>query len=110
MKAHTKLYMDAFGYSTADYIPSEISGERANDIHHIKCRGMGGDPTKSKDRIENLQALTREEHLKYGDNPAYMNFLYKKHLEFLEFNGVKFDRNYLLSKIDSYSDEAVNEY
>jgi hypothetical protein len=99
MKKHTKIYMDALGYDETDYIPSEISGDKAVDIHHIDCRGMGGDPKGSKNRIEELQAVTREEHLKYGDKKEFMFFLYRKHYLFLASNGVKFDRKYLIDKI-----------
>jgi len=49
------------------------------DIHHIDCKGMGG--SKQKDYIENLQALCRECHLKYGDKKQYKEFLLTKHKE-----------------------------
>jgi hypothetical protein len=84
MKPHTKIYMDFFDYGEQDFIPSEISGQRAVDIHHIDSRGLGGDPTGSKDCIENLMGLTREEHIKYGDKPQYMEWLKMIHLEFME--------------------------
>jgi hypothetical protein len=104
MKKHTKIYMDALGYDETDYIPSEISGDKAVDIHHIDCRGMGGDPKGSKNRIEELQAVTRDEHLKYGDKKEWMYFLYLKHLNFLTDNGVKFDREYIIEKMIYYAD------
>lgn len=69
MKNHTKIYLDAFGYSTADFIPCEKCGRKSVDIHHIENRKMGGDPTGSKDVIENLMALCRECHDLYGDVP-----------------------------------------
>lgn len=99
MKKHTKIYMDALGYDKTDFIPSEISGLKAQDIHHIDCKGMGGNPSKSKDRIENLQAVTRAEHVTMGDKKEFMHFLYSKHYKFLDTNGVKFDRKYLQDKI-----------
>lgn len=102
MKKHTKIYMDAFGYDVTDFIPCEISGKRANDIHHIDCRGMGGNPSGSKDRIEELQAITRDLHLFYGDKKEHMKFLYEKHYEFLENSGVSFDKKYLIDKIKKY--------
>jgi hypothetical protein len=105
MKNHTKIYLKALGYDETDFIPSELSGEKAVDIHHIDCKGMGGNPSKDKDRIENLQAVTRDEHIVYGDNKLFMKFLYTKHYEFLEVNGVKFDRVYLQSKILSYDQD-----
>ena len=78
--------MDFFGYGVDDFIPSEISGERATDVHHIDCRGMGG--SKNKDDIKNLIALTRKEHIKYGDKKQYKDFLYKIHQTFM-FNKIK---------------------
>lgn len=60
MKKHTKIYMDYFGYTIADFIPCEKCHKKAVDIHHIEPRGMGG--SKSKDYIENLIALCRECH------------------------------------------------
>jgi len=82
MKKHTKIYMDFFGYGEQDFIPSELSEQRANDVNHISCRGMGG--SKKKDYIENLMALTRDEHNKYGDNKQYTDFLKEKHFEFIK--------------------------
>lgn len=65
MKKHTKIYLDHFDYGVEDFIPCEICGSRAVDIHHIDCRGMGG--SKTKDTIENLMALCRKCHMEYGD-------------------------------------------
>jgi len=90
--------MEAFGYGMTDFIPSELSGERANDVHHIFCKGMGGDPTGSKDVIENLMALTREEHEKYGDKAQYIDFLYIKHREFMLKNCVAIGLKQLKAK------------
>lgn len=99
--------MDALGYSIHDFIPSELSGEKAVDIHHIDCKGMGGDPSGNKDRIENLMAVTRKEHEFYGDKVQYKALLYKKHMEFLENNGVSFDKQYMLNQISRY--ETIEE-
>jgi len=60
MKKHTKIYLDYFGYDAGDFIPCEICENKAVDIHHIEPRGMGG--SKTKDTIENLQALCRSCH------------------------------------------------
>lgn len=78
MKKHTKVYFD---YFDVDYDPvtgwhdcvSEISGESAEDVHHINSRGMGG--SKNADNIENLMALTREEHDFYGDKKQFIEYL-----------------------------------
>lgn len=82
MRKHTKIYMKYFGYDVSDFIPSEISGERAVDIHHIDCRGRGG--SKEKDNIENLMALTRKEHEMYGDKKEFKEFLKNVHKRFME--------------------------
>lgn len=83
MKNHTKIYLDFFGYDKTDFIPSELSGAKAVDIHHIDCKGMGGDPNGEKDNIFNLMALTREEHELYGDKKEFMMFLRTSHLNFM---------------------------
>lgn len=56
MQKHTKIYMNHFEYDIAEDVFSELSGSPAQDIHHIHGRGKG------KDTIDNLIALTREEH------------------------------------------------
>jgi hypothetical protein len=77
MKPYTKLYLKHFGYGQEDFIPCEICGARAVDIHHIDCRGMGG--TSKKDSIENLMALCRIHHIEYGDKKEYRDYLVKAH-------------------------------
>jgi len=74
--------MDFLGYHAGDRILSEISGEVAVEIHHIVCKGMGG--SKTKDNIENLMAVTREEHDKYGDRKQFMEYLKKIHFKFMK--------------------------
>lgn len=75
--------MDYFGYDESDFIPSELSGERAVDINHIECKGMGGNPSKDKDVIENLMAMTRDEHVLYGDKTQYKPMLQAIHEHFM---------------------------
>lgn len=77
MKRHTKIYMDFFGYDISDFISCEVCGSRANDIHHIEARGMGG--SKEADNIENLQALCRKHHLEFGDKKEWKDWLKKLH-------------------------------
>jgi len=71
--------MDEFGYDTTDFIPCEVCGTKAVDIHHIDARGMGG--TKTKDTIENLMALCRKCHNFYGDKKAFIQPLKDLHIE-----------------------------
>lgn len=89
MKAHTKVYMEAFGYGIEDFIGCEICGNKGVDVHHIENRKAGGDPTGSKDHIANLMCLCREHHLEYGDVPELVPILKKIHLRQLEIHGVK---------------------
>ena len=77
MKNHTKVYLNHFGYTGEDFIPCEVCGSRAVDLHHIHRRGMGG--SKSADTIDNIMALCREHHLEYGDKKQHMEFLKEIH-------------------------------
>lgn len=77
MKNHTKVYRKYFNYAGDEFIPCECCGARAVDIHHIEARGMGG--SKDKDDIENLMAVCRTCHIKYGDKKEYLNYLRGRH-------------------------------
>ena len=77
MKKHTKIYMSFFGYDVSDFIPCEVCGREAQDIHHIECRGMGG--TKQADTIQNLMAVCRDCHIGYGDKKYYKEYLQNIH-------------------------------
>lgn len=81
MKNHTKIYLSSLGYDIGDFIQCEVCGAKAVDIHHIEARGMGG--SKTKDVIENLMALCRSCHNKYGDVTKYKPVLKKIHLEYI---------------------------
>ena len=65
--------MSYFGYDTTDFIPCEICGNQAVDIHHIEARGQGG--SKTKDTIENLMGLCRSCHIEYGDKKQHKEML-----------------------------------
>jgi 5-methylcytosine-specific restriction endonuclease McrA len=82
MKKHTKLYMSYFGYDENSFIPCEVCGLKAVDIHHLEARGMGG--SKTKDTIENLQALCRECHTDFGDKKKYKDELKAIHNRLLK--------------------------
>ena len=79
MKKYTLTYFNYFGYDISDFIPCEVCGKTAVDIHHIEARGIGG--SKEADNIENLMALCREDHLKYGDKKQYKEWLKDIHQE-----------------------------
>ena len=86
MKPYQKKYMKFFGYQIQEDIMSELSNNPANEIHHIDCKGMGG--RKNADEIENLMALTTDEHTEYGDKKQHTEFLKEKHLEFIKSKGL----------------------
>ena len=77
MKNHTKIYLNHFGYIGEDFIPCEVCGSKAVDIHHIHRRGMGG--SKDADKIENLMAVCRFCHIEYGDKTRYFELLLNAH-------------------------------
>ncbi|MFY7937714.1 MAG: HNH endonuclease [Flavobacterium sp.] len=85
MKEHTKIYMKYFGYGLEDFVGCEVCGNKAVDIHHINRRGMGG--SKNKDTIENLMAVCRMCHEKYGDKKEYTELLKETHRRFIEIYG-----------------------
>jgi 5-methylcytosine-specific restriction endonuclease McrA len=82
LKKHIAIYLEHFDYDTDDFIPCEVCGRKAVDIHHIECRGMGG--SKTKDTIENLQALCRSCHLEYGDKKQHKEMLKERHKQILD--------------------------
>lgn len=77
MQKHTKIYLKHFGYDESSWIKCEICPDTATDIHHIDARGMGG--SREKDKIENLMALCRSCHNKYGDIKDLKPYLHKIH-------------------------------
>lgn len=84
MKKHTKVYLEHFGFDTESFIPCEVCGSKAVDIHHIQRRGMGG--SKSADHIANLMAVCRLCHIKYGDLKQYKDFLIETHKNYMDEN------------------------
>lgn len=85
MKKHTKLYLESFNYDTSDFIPCEICEAKAVDIHHIDARGMGG---SDKDNIDNLMALCRNCHIKFGDKKQFKDMLRREHKRVQEWRGL----------------------
>ena len=76
MKLYTKIYLDYFGYTTADFVPCECCGNKAVDIHHIEARSKRKD---LENDITNLMALCRQHHERYGDKIAFKHELQKIH-------------------------------
>jgi 5-methylcytosine-specific restriction endonuclease McrA len=46
---------------------------KAQDIHHVEARSMGG--SKHADNIENLMALCRQCHIDFGDKKQHKEML-----------------------------------
>lgn len=78
MKKYTKVYLDFFGYTVADWIMCEIPGcgQQAVDICHIRAKGIY---SHLKDDIRNLMAKCRGHHVQYGDKPEYFDWLQEIH-------------------------------
>ena len=95
MKQHTKIYMNALGYDISDFMPSELSGAKGVDIHHIVNR---------ENRIENLMLLTREEHIKISARLKikWYSSIRLIHKNFLDLNGVSYSDNWFKEQINKY--------
>lgn len=77
MIKYKRVYLEYFNLDPQDFIPCEITGQQAVDIHHIQAKGMGG--SKIRDVIENLIAVTREAHDYFGDKAIYKDWLSEVH-------------------------------
>ena len=78
MQKHTKVYMQFFDYGEQDFIPCEMCGSKATDIHHIERR------TRNKvtnDFVENLVGLCRDCHVKAESDSMFNMFCRIQHLE-----------------------------
>lgn len=87
MKKHTRVYLNFFGFKIPEDCFCEVCGNPAVDINHIDARGMGGNPSGDKDKIQNLMATCRECHIKYGDVPELKEVLEKTHKLFMNLHG-----------------------
>ncbi len=83
MKSYTKTYLKYFGYSTADFIPCEVCQQKAVDIHHIDARSI---QPKLVNDINNLMAMCRGCHIKFGDKKQHKEYLKQIHIEFMSAN------------------------
>jgi hypothetical protein len=81
MKAYTKIYLANFQYCYTEFIPCEICGQQAVDIHHIQARSKRKDLVND---IANLMALCRNHHLEYGDKKQHMDYLQQVHNQKLD--------------------------
>jgi 5-methylcytosine-specific restriction endonuclease McrA len=81
LKNHTKVYFKYFNFKIPEDCFCEVCGSPAVDLHHIESRGSGG--SKNKDYIENLMALCRSCHIKFGDVPDKLDWLKDIHKRFM---------------------------
>jgi len=79
MSPHKAIYFKHFGLTPGDVIFCEVCGTVAVDVHAIECDGMGGRPSKSTHKIENLIALCRYHHENLGDRKQFKVYLKEVH-------------------------------
>jgi len=84
MSPHKGIYFKHFNLTPGDVILCEVCGAVAVDVHAIECDGMGGRPSKSTHKIENLMAVCRECHIKYADKKHYKDYLKEIHKCYLQ--------------------------
>jgi hypothetical protein len=78
MQKYVEIYLDHFGYDINDFIPCEICGAKAVDVHHIEGRGKG------KDVISNLMGLCRKHHRYAHDGKIDKTVFIERHKMFLK--------------------------
>ena len=66
-----------------------MSGMESQDIHHLQHKGMGS--SKHLDFIENLVALSREEHDRCHNDKAYNHEVQIRHLEYIRLKRPDYD-------------------
>ncbi len=101
MIRHKKIYKEFFKYAEQDFVPCEICGNQAVDVHHIEARGMGG--SKTKDHIVNLMGVCRPCHNKCGANVEFNQKAQEIHIQFM-FNHLKGDMVELRKLVYEYAD------
>ena len=93
MVKYKKIYLEYFGYVEQDFIPCEVCGNMAVDVHHLDARGMGG--SKTKDYIENLCGLCRKCHTKCERDKAFNDRTKVIHKRILMFKEIEKKRRYM---------------
>ena len=103
MQQYTKTYMDSLGFDESDFIPCQICEQRSTEIHHVISRKRD---KKLINDIQNLFAICRTCHQKYGEIKEFMPFLLKIHRAFLRNNGVPFSEEYFNEKLAIYDKDS----
>ncbi len=99
MQTYTKVYLNAFGLDETDFVPCELCGGRATEIHHILARSKYKNLLND---IRNLQAVCRNCHQEYGDQIYLMPMLLKIHRRVLEINEIEFNPKWFEFYINKY--------
>lgn len=99
MQIYTKNYLKHFNYCKEDFIKCECCNNRASEIHHILNKNR---LTENRNRIENIMAICRECHNNYGEINYLIPLLFEIHKKVMLVNGVKFDSDWIESKIEYY--------
>lgn len=87
MQKYAKNYLEYFGYTVADFIPCECCGAKSQDFHHVIPRSKFGKNNKEEqDKVENVMALCRLCHVRYGQNKRYNDFLQELHNKTIEYH------------------------
>ena len=72
--------MNFFDYAEQDFIPCEMCGAKAVDVHHIERQSKFGNK-KEKEFIENLIGVCRSCHIKAESDSMFNMFCRIQHLE-----------------------------
>ena len=84
MQRHTKIYLEYLGYGEQDFIPCEVCGRKATEIHHIKYKSRGG-----KDEIRNMMAICRRCHDDAHNEYMSEAEMYLAHWYFMDKKGIR---------------------
>jgi len=99
MIKHKKTYIDYFSYGVDSFVPCEVCGREATEVHNIENRGMGG-TTKEYD-ITELMALCRKCHVNFTEHRWTKEFAQLAHRQFMKIH-VPCDKLYLKESDDEW--------
>lgn len=109
MQNYQKTYLKVLGYDLKDTtilnkIVCELTGQIADDIHHIKFLMSGVD--RQDYPFERLIALTRELHTKFGDKKQYFDYLLWIHYLNVSYYFPEFDIKYFPESIFDWKSDT----
>lgn len=70
----------------SDWIPCECCGAESVDCHHVWARSIRKD---LENDINNIMAVCRECHVKFGDKKDKRDYLIEVHKKYMEQHGKK---------------------